>query len=47
VTLLRDNVLAVDLPTWLWAAMIGWSLVAVGIGWVILRGLRTGLRDVL
>jgi lipopolysaccharide transport system permease protein len=47
VTLLRDNVLAVDLPTWLWAAMIGWSLVAVGIGWVILRGLRTELRDVL
>jgi ABC-type polysaccharide/polyol phosphate export permease len=47
VTLLRDNVLAVDLPGWLWVAMVGWSAAAVGFGWVILRGLRAELRDVL
>jgi lipopolysaccharide transport system permease protein len=47
VTALRDTMLAADPPRWLWAAMAGWTLLALLVGGAILRGLRAELRDLL
>ena len=34
-------------PAWVWAAMIGWTTLALVVGFVVLRALRAEIRDML
>jgi lipopolysaccharide transport system permease protein len=34
-------------PLWVWPAMLGWTALACGLGYLVLRRLRPELRDVL
>lgn len=48
VRALRDAYLYAELPPpWMWGAMLGWGLVTVSVGWMLLGRFRTEIRDAL
>jgi lipopolysaccharide transport system permease protein len=44
---LRAAVMDTPSPAWLGGAMLGWVALALVVGWVVLRNLRSELRDLL
>jgi lipopolysaccharide transport system permease protein len=47
VSAFRSAILDSMPPPWIWAAMLGWALVAVLVGSAVLAALRSEIRDVL